>query len=389
MISNDNISSTLANNNNNSNNSYNSSPSKQTQTNSSTTATQKVETSSSSVNIPGSASESMDKDKTRLKYTEKLRSQISKDSIKTMFDFINENKVQSWETKLLESKHPSRDFSLVNDAEILNEKYFERRLLRLLKGDIERTRVQESLYFPTFKDYCIQFLGYYLEQTGISYKQGLNEICGVFILLKFKIQISFSRLYKMFVCFIDKFLTNYFAETEFYAFRSSLSLISLLLKYYDPQLFYLFEYSMVKPELYATSWMLTVFSNKSKLNMVYYLWDKLILFDDVLFIHFFIVALVIKNKDKILKTDYTTIPSVLSGMNLDDIEEVDEVLERAMDMRRKTPQSFDLLVEKLEIFKFGSKNLKEKFEFWRPMEMICMPIFVSELMFMGYKDLIG
>ena len=90
-----------------------------------------------------------------------------------------------------------------------------KKLIRIIKGDIERTRVQESIYMKSFKDYVYQLIIYYINQNNISYKQGLNEIEGPFILLKYKLSITFTRIYSMMVCFIDKFLTNYFHDLNF------------------------------------------------------------------------------------------------------------------------------------------------------------------------------
>ena len=58
-----------------------------------------------------------------------------------------------------------------------------KKLIRIIKGDIERTRVQESIYMKSFK--------------------------------KYKLSITFTRIYSMMVCFIDKFLTNYFHDLNF------------------------------------------------------------------------------------------------------------------------------------------------------------------------------
>ena len=79
-------------------------------------------------------------------------------------------------------------------------------------------------------------------------------------------------------------MTNYFLEKEFYSLQSSFGLIHLLLQYHDIELFKKFEYALISPDLYATSWALTLFANKCELNVIYYFWDKLILFDDNLYL---------------------------------------------------------------------------------------------------------
>ena len=322
-------------------------------------------------------------------YEIELKNRFSKNDINKIFDVLTENKVLGWENKLLESKNPIRDFSKIDDSEILNEKYCDPKIRRLIKGDIERTRVQECIYFPSFKDYCIQFISYYLAENKILYKQGLNEITGPFILLKYKLSISFTTLYKMFVCFIDKYLTNYYLETEFFSLRSSLALINLLLKYHDPKLYSLFEDSLITPDLYATSWILTLFSNKCPLDVIYHLWDKLILFDDNLILHFFIVSFLIINREIFMDSECAMIPSKLSQLHIMDIEKVDEILTQAMDLRDKTPNSFYLFSDYLEIFVYNSKYLKSCYEKYGPNKIMCMPIFPSDLFYITYKNLIG
>ena len=209
-----------------------------------------------------------------IKEEEKILPYVTKKEVDKYFDIITENKILGWESKLLESKLSIRDFSYVTDADILSSEFNDRKTAKIIKGDIERTKVIESIYMDNFKDYLFQFIIYYINENGILYKQGLNEIAGPFILLKYKIQISFTKIYSIFTCFVDKFLLNYFFESDFYSLKSSLSLINLLLRYHCPDIFHLFEYCLIFPDLYATSWLLTLFSNKCGLDMIYYLWDK-------------------------------------------------------------------------------------------------------------------
>jgi hypothetical protein len=59
---------------------------------------------------------------------------------------------------------------------------------------------------------------------------------------------------------MEKFLTNYYYEDEFYSLQSSLALLNLLLKYHDPTIHNIFAFSLITPEMYATSWVLTIFA---------------------------------------------------------------------------------------------------------------------------------
>lgn len=321
-------------------------------------------------------------------FENKLRKMSSKEDINHYFDTINEIKILGWENILFESKLSIRDFTTIIDADILNEEITDIKTIRIIKGDVERTRVQESIYMPSFKDYLYQIIIYYMKQNNISYKQGLNEIAGPFVLLKYKLKLSFTRIYKLLICFIDKFLTNYFLEQEFFSLQSSFGLINLLLQYHDKELFNRFEYALITPDLYATSWILTLFANKCELNVIYYLWDKFILFDDNLFPLFFITAYLIINRNKFFVEDYSAVLTELSQMHIDTIKEVNHILDYANEIRDKTPNSFYILVDKLEINNYNSPNLKILYEQYKPNKMMAMPIFTSDIFTITYNNLI-
>ena len=328
----------------------------------------------------------------RNSFENKLRKAYSKEDVSQNFEVLNETKIISWENLLYETILPIHDFSNITDADILNEKYKDIndiKTKKIIYGDIERTRVQESIYMKSFKDYVFQIIIYYINKNNIPYKQGLNEIVGPFVLLKYKLNLTFTRIYKLLVCFIDKYLTNYFRENDFFSLKSTFSLINLLLRYHDPQLFYIFEYYTILPELYATSWIMTLFSNKCSLNPLYYLWDKLILFDDNLFSIFFIVSMLILNRENFLKGDSTLILSFLSQMEIRDIDNINGILNKANQIRDKTPNSFYLLANKVEIFNYESKELKNLFEKYKPDKMLALPMFPNEIFCITQKNIKG
>ena len=325
----------------------------------------------------------------RRSYERTLRRKYSKKDVGQYFDVINEIKLISWEDVLFESIVSNHNFSSLTDADILNEQFNDLKTIKIIKGDIERTRVQESIYMTSFKDYVYQIIIYYINKYNIPYKQGLNEIAGPFVLLKYKLNISLDRIYKLFVCFIDKFLTNYFHENDFFSLKSTFCLINLLLRYHDPKLFHLFEHCIVIPDLYATSWIMTLFSNKCSLTAIYHLWDKLILFNDNLFTIFFIVALLILNREKCINSDSSIILSMLSQMEINEIDEINTILNLANEIRDKTPDSFYLLSNKLDIFNYNSKNLQIFYEKYLPDKMMALPMFSTELFCLTYKNIKG
>ena len=315
-----------------------------------------------------------------------LKKSNTKDDISLHYDSITEDKILSWESQLIDPKIHNYE---VDDCDILNHKLNDKNVIRVIKDDIERTRVLESLYMKSFKEYVYQIIIYYLNHYNIAYKQGFNEVVSPFVLLKYKFSLSISRIYKLIDGFIYKFLTNFYHEYEFYSIKSCFALINLLLKYHDPELYDKFDYCLITPDLFCTSWIITLFSNKFPLNIIYYLWDKLILFKDTLFIFFFIVSILITNRELYFKVDSTSILFVLSKFEITEIKQINDIINLAIQLRENTPKSFDLLVKKLEIFEPGSKNLQKLYEEIKPEKMLALPMFVEDVFFVTHDTMIG
>lgn len=148
---------------------------------------------------------------------------------------------------------------LADDSKILNES-FNMQNQKVIKNDCDRTRVRDRELINSFRDYLECFLTYYCKTMGIKYKQGMNEIFAPFVLLKCKLSIGLSRIFNLVKFFMKKFLTNYYHEDEFYSLQSSLALLNILLKYHNTVIYNIFEFALITPEMYATSWVLTMFA---------------------------------------------------------------------------------------------------------------------------------
>ena len=322
----------------------------------------------------------------RTLFEKELRKKNTKADINLHYDSITEDKLQGWESQLIESK---KKFSNLNDCDILNEICKDRKIIRVIKDDLERTRILESIYMKSFKEYAYQIIIYFLRKNNIQYKQGLNEIVCPFVLLKYKFQLTISKIYILIESFIDKFLTNFYHEYDFYALKSCFPIISLLLKYHDPELYDKFDYYLITPDLFSTSWIMTFFANKFPLNIIYYLWDKLIVFNDKLFIFFFIVSILILNRETYFKVDPASILQVLSNFQITEIKQINEIINLAIQLRENTPKSLDLLADKLEIFKKDSKNLQKLYEQYQPDKMPAVPMFVEDIFSVTHEEIIG
>jgi hypothetical protein len=205
-------------------------------------------------------------------------------------------------------------------------------------------------------------------------------------------------MYNLFACFIEKYLTNYYHEDEFYSLQSSLALLNILFKYHDPGMYNIFEFGLITPEMYATSWILTIFAkyvdffnpySKTRLDILYKFWDLLILEDDEMFLHYFVIAFLQYNKNELISTDYSQIPSILSQLYLRSEEEVISIFNRAKVIRYNTPYTIRLFARRLEIFKPGSTKLKELFDKFEPENFLTMPILPSEVFNIAYNNIIS
>ncbi len=163
-------------------------------------------------------------------------------------------------TKEILIKDRTKKIVLVqDDAELLNTD-LDLDNQRVIKNDCDRTRVKDRNSVKSFKDYVECLLTFYCKKYEIKYKQGMNEVLGPLVLLKSRFSITLSRIFNLFSCFMEKYLSNYYHEYEFFSLQSSLALLKFLLKYHEPSIFNILEYGIITPEMYATSWVLTVFA---------------------------------------------------------------------------------------------------------------------------------
>lgn len=88
---------------------------------------------------------------------------------------------------------------------------------------------------------------------------------------------SRASLYNLYEKFLDRLLKNTFTDNEFGGLQCIFTLFRLLLLYHDPELCNFLTTNDMGPELYASSWFITLFANRCKLEVLFYLWDCLLL----------------------------------------------------------------------------------------------------------------
>jgi hypothetical protein len=203
-----------------------------------------------------------------------------------LFEKMNESRLIIWETFLYNISSPSRKNS---DSDILCA-LLEREDQKVIRNDCKRTRVRESILVPGFPKILEAFLTHYCTSKEIHYKQGLNEVFGPLILLKYKFKnLKFSKIFDLGEVFIDQFLPNYFYEKDLYSLNSSLGLFLVLLRYHEPSVYNRLDVTEIKPEMYATNPLTTLMTGKLKLDLVYELMERIIKCQDPLIIHFILM----------------------------------------------------------------------------------------------------
>ena len=303
--------------------------------------------------------------------------QIIKEEPNLLFEKVTDKRLIIWETFLYNFSSPN---SIISEGDILTA-ILDREDQKVIRNDCKRTRVRESILVPGFPKILEAFLTYYCTSKGICYKQGLNEIFGPLILLKYKFnQVKYSRFYDIGELFIDQFLPNYFYEKDLCSLQSSLGLFVILLKYHEPSVYNRLDVNEIKPELYATNPITTLMIGKLKINLVYELMEKIIKCQDPLIIHFLLVAIFIYNREMIINCEPSYLATLITTLTINSLEELDKVFDMALKLREQTPYSYRILVNKIGFLKKNNQNIKITYELYKPKSIPAMPIFPLEIL---------
>jgi len=308
---------------------------------------------------------------------------ITPEIMEKYLTILTEEKIMKWETKL----YIGFDYNkIITEEMILNVKQ-DNPYQPVIVNDAKRTRVRESILIPNYKETLEKILAFYCIYKGIYYKQGLNEIFGPLLLMKYKLKnIKLSKIFLFGEVFIDKFLPNYYYEKDFCALKSSLRLFFILLKYHEPSVYNILDMNEIIPEMYATNWVMTLMSGKLRLDILFSLWDCFIETDDPLFIHFIFVSLLKLKRELIINCDKNLLPQLVSNLTILEKEELTKIIEIAKELRKRTPYSFRILTNKLGILITNCSNLKERFEEYKPEMIQAIPIFPQEIFYMSKKN---
>jgi uracil phosphoribosyltransferase len=210
---------------------------------------------------------------------------------------------------------------------------------RVIKADIERTLP----YLPVFQDKKVRndmeiLLTQYCKTFSVSYKQGMNYILAPFFVVGLKTR---SEIYNSYCALIQYFLPNTFTDNEFGGLQCVFSLFRFLLLYHDPELCMFLDMHQMGPELYASSWFITLHANRCEMSVLLCLWDHLLLeieLDPLL--HYFVSLALLMSKRKLLLAEQNvTLPETLSKIHVTTKREVARIVAHAKKLRAASPLS--------------------------------------------------
>lgn len=217
-----------------------------------------------------------------------------------------------------------------------------------IEKDVQRTRPGLSRFKqPAVRGALLRLLSLFCARRRVAYVQGFNELLAPFVLLA-DTGGNPRIVYALFSEFVTRFAPWMLETSEFRVFdvlKRLFKYFGRLLLYHDPELYWLLERHMMTPDLYATSWFVTLFARNFTVESIMALWDLLLLEDDPLGTSFFGIALLRSKRDQLLSVDESRIPETLMMLTANSPQDVRRLWKIGSEMRVKhTPPSFQRLM---------------------------------------------
>ena len=298
-----------------------------------------------------------------------------------LFEIITPHLISIWQSKLF-----TFDITVINSDNLIITTVPDRLDQNVIKIDAKRTRFREKKLIIGFEKILELIMTFYCNERKIMYKQGMNEIFGAFLLMKYKINdLKLLNILNIGESFINKFLPNYYYEKDLNSLKFGINFFSILLKYHEPNIYYYLDKYEIPHELYVTNWILTFRAQKLPIDIYYYLIDYLIQIDDPLFINFILVALIKSKREILLSIDGKNLLRLLTNLTFNTKEELVNIIKQALELRILTPYSYRFLANKMGLYQKKKINTMDNFEILVNNYIPAMPIFPLELLYQKYK----
>lgn len=218
----------------------------------------------------------------------------------------------------------------------------------MINRDISRTRfLADETGMHTEIKRVIEF---YCSQINVAYCQGMLEVVLPFLYLRNcdeNPELELAQVYGYFKRFVRIYITNilhpkFNGRTNVLPYiKCTLYYMDILFAYVDKELHHHISKKKVQIETYAAGWVTTLFSRTVDFTMLYELWEIFLFERDQFFIFYFAIAICKFNRDKILKLkSFERIISLMQKLTIANLQELAEIYQIAIEVRRQTPVSF-------------------------------------------------
>lgn len=286
--------------------------------------------------------------------------------------FVEEDRVKHWRKLLsIEREKETADFESVKQEDVKRNTK-----TRVINQDVLRTRADENFFRSNLvqavlRHTLIRFCSFY----RIEYMQGLNEILAPVLAMDSAVveqvvkddaesthdfaSLDYGKLVHPFQTHLLIFerLMVKLSPTTFWtkgvdALQVQLTTFHLLLMYHEPVLAIILRKAGMTPDIYAMSWLITLFARRQPVQRVLHIWDLVLQTDSPQVWVYLAVALVRSRKNTLLGLCADRLPETLVGLKFESDEEVDAVFAQAVALMRITPSH---LTEELSTLGFGRK----------------------------------
>lgn len=161
------------------------------------------------------------------------------------------------------------------------------------------------------------------------------------------------------------------------------TIITLLLKYHSPKLSNFFFKHQISPEIYSTSWLLTMYSTMiSDEFLLFDLWEEIILQSDVLYPCYIAVALLDLEGLDLARNEIGLIPISLNRLKIRDKCKLQEVIEKSKNFKKLVPVSVSTKFKQYDVYDL----LKIEAYIEGLKENTCLSILPREIMLLAYPE---
>ncbi|KAL4449305.1 hypothetical protein ABPG74_015687 [Tetrahymena malaccensis] len=265
----------------------------------------------------------------------------------------NEKQLLDWKKYLYDEN---------TQIEVIKFKKWDRNLdfpdQQVLQRDLNRTRNQEEYFKKEKTQQNLQLIAtFYCINNQVNYQQGMLDIIAPFLLLR-------SPTFKLPKCYayFNAFMNKYFPEVlkarisdkgkSLPHANCSIALCKILLKYHSQKLSKLLVELDIDLSATVTQWILTMFSQGTRLDLVYLIYDEYLKRGNCNYIFYLAIGLILNQEEKIWELydedqDNVIIFFNKKIKNLETKESVYKLFSKADQIKKNTPRSFEHFIDNI------------------------------------------